>query len=588
MSGIATKKARGDTGVQLTYPAVFQEVYADEDLPMRYEPTLRRLPPEVLAGDDFFSQLHNQRRADADAMVMAKVQATNNMNMRALTGHAGYHLPAPVLSQRRFANPSNGAYFPYSARQDYRDAPFNYMGEDYMGEGKYVGGVLRTAQGQAFGKSKLLARIAQLNEIADEKMAFQLAQMPGASVSGISPASAGFPMRAPAPQFAAQPTLGAPEFADIAETSRFELKAILQNIRDSLTGGVGSTVEASNDFSASVRALALIIRIASTGTIDDLDGIYQFLADDEGIISQLQSLLDPDRNLAQNNPQLANIFSSMLDYWRKVMNYVEIMMRPDIFNRTLEERAAASRNALRTSGLSEIKRGALLVPRADRGADQREAQRAEDREALGNAPGGGPPGAGPPGGGFPPGRGFRRAPEADFFTTPAPRREDTERGMVIAAFDEDDRQEFGANAGVFFPGGGAAEMPEARAAAPAAAAEPPHRVPAAAALGPARRDAETGEYNVVVQAPPAVAPTVAPTPARALEESRLPDWVPKTREDIPSGRGARGALEALISRLNRERMPSGRTYLPSGTTIEYDDTTTTTNLRKNLIRRFGF
>jgi hypothetical protein len=118
---------------------------------------------------------HAQKTLDAHRMARAKVADTMMAKHRALVSAHGYYgMPKPVLSQRRFANPSSGNQADiYSARP-------NQFG------GALEGGVLRSAQGQTWAMNKLKARIDELNALDAGAMAME--GMPVApALSEVSP-----------------------------------------------------------------------------------------------------------------------------------------------------------------------------------------------------------------------------------------------------------------------------------------------------------------------------------------------------------------------------------------------------------------
>jgi len=433
MSGFGTKKPGADGGVQLTFPAVYQEVYASEGVPLSYWPGLPYAEPSIMIGDDFQSQVHQQRKADADAMAMARVQSRHNMNVRSQTGHAGYHLPKPLLGQRRFANPAMGAYSAYSARQDYRDAPFNFEGSGYEGSG-LVGGVLRTAEGQAFGKARLLDRIRQLNNIAQAKTAFQLAGAPGA-VAGLPTQ----PGATPAEVSAQQPTPGVPQTADIGEIAKTELNQLLASVNDQLTTNADGTFRGvKTTYTDSTRALALIVRMATTGGAEDIQNILDFINDGDGIIAKIQALLDPDADLENRDPSSYAQLSTMLEYWTKVRGYLNDMLQPDIMNRPIKERQEASKIYLKKHQISNAFR---ISPAPADLPDSGTIVSSRGRTSV---------------------SGWSGTPSDDFFPPDGrgrpPRREDEEHGYSRSFapddFTADERQSFGYASGAFFPTGG--------------------------------------------------------------------------------------------------------------------------------------
>lgn len=173
MAGVATKKPGGDLGVQLTFPLNFQRAF---DAGFEFFPSDLGDNIDLFVGQDFQSKYHDQKRLDANQSVMNGIQAKATAERLLLTGPHNYHVPKPVLGQRRYANPSYGAEALVSTRRDNGDdAPFRVIeGTDIMmgmppimgaGSGSMRGGVLKTAQGYDFYKGQLADRIEQLNRI---------------------------------------------------------------------------------------------------------------------------------------------------------------------------------------------------------------------------------------------------------------------------------------------------------------------------------------------------------------------------------------------------------------------------------------
>jgi len=171
MSAVATKKPGGDIGVQLTFPLYFQKAF---DAGFNYFPSDLGTPIDLFVGQDFQSKYHEQKRLESNQSVMNGLQANATAERLMMTGPHNYHVPKPVLGQRRYANPSYGAEALVSTRRDNgAEAPFRVIeGTDVMmgmppmmGAGSMTGGVLKTAQGYDFYRGQLDDRIEQLNRI---------------------------------------------------------------------------------------------------------------------------------------------------------------------------------------------------------------------------------------------------------------------------------------------------------------------------------------------------------------------------------------------------------------------------------------
>jgi hypothetical protein len=157
MSAVATKKVGGDYATQLTFPAVFEEQYKKNGLASQFYPEQRTAPVVLSRGSGIQEDYHEQKRLDANRRCLNGVKDTAASTARFLRSHANYIMPKPVLSQRIFANPSNGNQADiYSNRPVFR----------------LSGGVLRTKEGQEYGLRKLKERIPQLDAIQAAKDAF--------------------------------------------------------------------------------------------------------------------------------------------------------------------------------------------------------------------------------------------------------------------------------------------------------------------------------------------------------------------------------------------------------------------------------
>jgi len=418
MSAIATKKMGSDVGVQLTFPAVYQSVYASQHRPLQYAPTAPLPMVAPMAGDDFQSHYHAQKKKDADYMARAKVISTRNSDHRMMLSHQNYYgMPVPVLGQRQFANPSNGAGQMESARRDgCVNAPFQLI------EANLTGGVLRSAEGQAYGKARLLARIKQLDMIDAEKLKFAgvpSGEMPLAPTTGVE-------------------TMPTAPSAPVSQNAKIELQLLLKAIIDALMGGLegqpGERDELSRfTFSDSVRALSLIIRVASSPDTD-AEALEDVKAPVDNINQLLNGLTDPDRMEQVEMTEMAKervITTSEL--FQRIGEYVDGMMGG--INLSPKERLALSKNLVKSLGFTQFAR-------------QMEQQRVENRgfyERVARGP-------------LFDARGRQEMDDEDDdddddrFDRPAERREDTEQGTrgSTAGFTEDDRQVFGYNSGSWF------------------------------------------------------------------------------------------------------------------------------------------
>jgi hypothetical protein len=302
IGAIATEKVQSDA-LNLGFPSAYQSVYAARKLPLRYFPTVRQSEPSLYVGNDLQSQIHESRKKDADYMARAKVISTQHSRVRFVgTPHGMGDQPHARLSQRVFANPSNGLLISASGRQNHSDAPFHYSGgSDYESQ-HYTGGVLRSSQGQAFGKQVLLDRIKQLDDIGKASQEFMTGSLAdnGLSLGTDSMVMSNFP-----------------------QAGGIELNLLLQSIIDSTMGGdMGGEHLNRLDMSNCYKAITLIFR--SVPTIQN-DEITDILAKVDIILTNLQGLLDPDENTTLTT-QTREIALSLDVLFTKLKTYLEKMM----------------------------------------------------------------------------------------------------------------------------------------------------------------------------------------------------------------------------------------------------------------------
>jgi hypothetical protein len=206
--------------------------------------------------------------------------------------------------------------------------------------GRLVGGVLRTAQGQSYGMKILHARIAQLNAINEAKSLFQ---------------SQGTP-----PSFAS-PFVGQEPTNALEQVPQVELAQLLQSINDSLSHNfyVSSGTEDSATrftYQDTTRAFALIVRVATNGSAEDITSILEFIngsSSDDGIITKLNILVDnppPDPSI---NLRVRNTLMSLKEFWDRLKVYLEKMLplvgQPEL------NRANASKALIKSLKFSKLR-----------------------------------------------------------------------------------------------------------------------------------------------------------------------------------------------------------------------------------------
>ena len=168
MSAVATEKVQTNS-LNLGFPDVYASVYASKGLPLRYFPSAY-VGAGSYVGDEQVNALREARKAEADHMANSKVASTVTARARYVsTPHGNGYIPKPVLGQRKFANPETGAMSLSSARQSFNEAPYHFVDSEQLYSQSLNGGVLRTREGQIYGKKVLSARVGQLDRIDDNK-----------------------------------------------------------------------------------------------------------------------------------------------------------------------------------------------------------------------------------------------------------------------------------------------------------------------------------------------------------------------------------------------------------------------------------
>ncbi|NDD53235.1 hypothetical protein EBZ39_05075 [bacterium] len=473
MAAFGTKKPGGDVGVQLTFPTVFENTFAAfEPGNIAYANSVRPAPKFLPAGDDLQALYHEQKRIDAHRRALNAVRDTAASHYRANHGHAGYYgLPPVVLSQRRFANPSNGSGGLggdiYSARRDASDAPFHCVKTGGM-----RGGVLRSAQGQRYGVAKLRDRIRQLNNIDQAESAFKtlsVAEQAAAPVMIEERVTQGF---------------------EAPSGLALEVFSLLDAIEDSVTVYRGNDIDRlagkqGSDFTK------LLLRFGSTANREQLEALLEQL---EIIVRGRESLLadwirdadyeglDEDEEVPRG--MMGRRFETRFPFFTRlasslIKSYLYTRAMLVKVNSTAAERRRASEVTARTLGMDsprmgeEVKRFFDLNLLAEPEVLEEFAPESFFTPNVVAEP---PPetrgrGRGRPRGGARPRASRAAVPSrptgmSDRFTPNAPTREDTlarEYGMKNARFDRDVRQAFGDRSGAYlgdpFPGSTPAEMP---------------------------------------------------------------------------------------------------------------------------------
>jgi hypothetical protein len=449
IGAIATKKPHGARALQETFPSVFADTFAMMGSPQAYLPDQSGHHAPLEHGDSFQSSYHDEKKRDADRMANAKVHSTRMMNTRAFSSHNGYYgLPPPVLGQRIFANETGGVFSMNSARRDHASAPFHYSdahGSSHQG-GALLGGVLRTAEGQGFGKARLMDRIAQLNAI--DANAGNFTQDPRGKISAPTQSTTSFS--------------AVQQQGETALVSKLELFQLLQGVNDSLLGADADALT-SFTYKDTTRALSLMFRLAPMLEDYELSDLQSLVS---GILEKLRgAVADPD----ETQPKAYEIAVTLNALFDKIHKYLsEFALQTTQFGtRTDQEKLQISKTLVKTLKfasslgtertatesrynpfLGETSTEAASLNRRHYDAMSEDARRSSTTSSSSS-------------GGMDPQLRYatQDARSSARFSALAPTREDQRAEQIVrqsglGTFDVDERGAFGNNAGHFYPTGG--------------------------------------------------------------------------------------------------------------------------------------
>jgi hypothetical protein len=313
MSAVATKKVGGDYATQLTFPAVFEEQYKKNGLASQFYPEQRTAPVVLSRGSGIQEDYHEQKRLDANRRCLNGVKDTAASTARFLRSHANYIMPKPVLSQRIFANPSNGNQADiYSNRPVFR----------------LSGGVLRTKEGQEYGMRKLKERIPQLDAIDAAKEAF-LMGMPSAA-------------------------MGAEDVGVFDITAKVELYGLLTLVESDVEQST-ATPDTVNRSQSALKMMFSFIPIADVSEVEEVmakvEVIQRALGGIEENYEDGQGDSDEGRAMLKNVIYLKALFDRMRQY---------LVRMNGVIGRPRKEKEKASSIFIKSLGFSELEK---LLPK---------------------------------------------------------------------------------------------------------------------------------------------------------------------------------------------------------------------------------
>ena len=306
MSAYGTVDARDQQAFQETFPYVFSRTF---DRGFAYLPQ-RLIAEQLPEGADFQSYYHRQKQYDANRSVLNGVRDTRRSTNRAMISHNHYFgMPAPSLVQRRFANPSGGAYILDSARRT-QGGPFRMVeaSEDL------TGGVLRSAVGQQFGRDRLRARIAELNRIDENH--FPSEGMDLESLLSGAPR----PLPSQTPQM--PNSLSTPTTGSLSETAKIEFNLLRQRVIDALEDGFSTEITLGEVG----RLIQLLFRYVPTATGDELDDIWSGFTANGGLIELITELNSDDYEYPSKSQYNEAVALSMYTLLTKAMEYTRVFI----------------------------------------------------------------------------------------------------------------------------------------------------------------------------------------------------------------------------------------------------------------------
>ena len=331
MSAFGTKKRGGDVALQMTFPEVKASATALMD-PHPYGfvegETFQRA--DLPVAHDLQQRYHEEKRQYANRNAMNWVH--NNGRTRWLMNHNtfGYTQPHPVLSQRVFANPSNGNTSDiYPARRTMGagnsqtgDAPIKCSATGLQG------GILRTHQGQDYYKKLMSARIDQLNAIASA--------VPQSTEGGLP--NAGYP------------EVRSDDTEVVSDKVILELKSLMEQILTEYETNANqadlSTPLQASLFKTMVDAVRLLARVAVIFTQYDFEDLFRYL---DTLVRLAQSMVGARQQGGEvvQRSELRNLKLLM-----GMLNYCVGMAK--VINRPLEEKKIISASLLKETGLTKL------------------------------------------------------------------------------------------------------------------------------------------------------------------------------------------------------------------------------------------
>jgi len=339
MSGYGTKKPGAERGVQLTFPTVFAEQYAQRRMPLKYAPEAQPMYAVQWAGTDEPSLIHQDWGNDAHKRVADAIYATKISKQRAFSSpHGYYNLPKPVRTQRHLG-------FQTGALQS-----GNIHSSLYPGGDQLSGGVLRTKQGQDYAKKLLDMRKEQLNKLEGVVLPPRTMEAPTAEE----------------------------ERSQLTETARFELQTLMDSLSSVFAQQTDFTQQTAEQLLRFVQLLGRFMIEASLPEINTIRDNIEAMKLDLEMYSENAGDLAQLYGSQQRNKERGMYFYRVVD---KLLDYVDGMLDPSVFNSSPRDKKAKSQSLMRSLGLSDITRA---TPSAETALNRALARSQLERRLRGN------------------------------------------------------------------------------------------------------------------------------------------------------------------------------------------------------------
>jgi hypothetical protein len=313
MSAVLTKKPGGDYATQLTFPAVFAQQAKANNLASQFYPDVQSRPMVLPRGSGLQEDYHEQKRLDANRRCLNGVRDNAASMARYLGSHANYIVPKPVLSQRKYANPSNG-----NQADIYSSRPIQW-------NQSMRGGVMRTEEGQKWVLGKLKERIPQLDAIKVAKEAFLT----------------GVPMGA----------MGAEAIGISDITTKVELYGLLSRVESDVEQGIVNN-KTTNKSQSLLKLMFGFIPYADVREVEEVMDSVEYIKKsldsiteqgEEGVAEQSKA----GEAIMRNASFLSGLYEKMREY---------LVRMNGVLNRPRKEREKASSVFIKSLGFSELEK----------------------------------------------------------------------------------------------------------------------------------------------------------------------------------------------------------------------------------------